>query len=117
MASGGAGPPLGSCAPPVRRLRPIHAVLITGAAHDPGPMSEPEGVALGSAPASARPNLSFIVTVVCSIIVAIYVGLPLGPLLHEASPLGQLDRPEQSLQRLVTRELDLDEALRHGRSW
>jgi membrane protease YdiL (CAAX protease family) len=80
-------------------------------------MSEPEGVAQDSAPIPARPHFSILVTVVCSIVVAIYVGLPLGPLLRDASPLGQLDRPEESLERLVTRELDLDEALRHGRGW
>jgi len=80
-------------------------------------MSEPEGVAQDSAPLRARPHFSILVTAVCSIVVAIYVGLPLGPLLRDASPLGQLDRPEESLERLVTRELDLDEALRHARGW
>src|SRR4029450_4788270 len=35
--------------------------------------------------------------------------------LRDASPLGQIDHPEESLQRLVTRELDLDEALRQNR--
>jgi len=82
-------------------------------------MSEPAGVVHDSAPFSAPPHFSFLVTVICSIIVATYVGLPVGPLLRDASPLGQLDYPEESLQRLVTRELDLDEALRqnHGLEW
>src|SRR5258706_11313855 len=80
-------------------------------------MSEPEGVTLDSAPVPTRPHFSILVTVVCSIVVSLYVGRPLGPRLHDASPLGQLDRPEESLQRLGTRELDLDEALRHGRGW
>ena len=80
-------------------------------------MSEPEGVAPDSVPIQARPHFSVLVTVICSIVAATYIGLPLGPLLRDASPLGQLDRPEESLQRLVTRELDLDEALRHGPGW
>jgi len=82
-------------------------------------MSEPAGVAHDSAPfpgrPQTRPHFSFVVTVICSIVVATYVGLPVGPLLRDASPLGQLDRPEESLERLVTRELDLDEALRQNR--
>src|SRR5262245_11368252 len=78
-------------------------------------MSEPAGVVHDSAPFPARPYFSFVLTVICSIVVATYVGLPVGPLLHDASPLGQLERPEESLQRLVTRELDLDEALRQNR--
>src|SRR5215813_11544783 len=78
-------------------------------------MNELAGVGHESAPFSARPYFSFLVTVIYSIVVATYVGLPVGPLLRDASPLGQLDRPEESLQRLVTRELDLDEALRRER--
>jgi len=78
-------------------------------------MNELAGVGHESAPFSARPYFSFLVTVICSIVVATYVGLPVGPLLRDASPLGQLDYPEESLQRLVTRELDLDEALRQNR--
>ena len=69
-------------------------------------MSEPAGVVHDSAPFSARPHFSFLVTVICSIVVATYIGLPVGPLLRDASPLGQLDHPEESLERLVTRELD-----------
>jgi membrane protease YdiL (CAAX protease family) len=82
-------------------------------------MSEPEGVAPepGAARAAPRRRFSILVTAVCSIVVAIYVGLPLGPLLRDASPLEQIERPEDSLGRLVTRELDLDEALRSGPTW
>jgi membrane protease YdiL (CAAX protease family) len=80
-------------------------------------MSEPEGVAPGPAPAAPRPSFSILVTAVCSIVVAIYIGLPLGPLLRDSSPLDQLERPEDSLQRLVTREMDLSEALRRGAAW
>lgn len=77
----------------------------------------PAGVAQDAPPPAPRPRFSILVTGVCSIVVAVYVGLPLGPLLRESSPLANLDRPEQSLQRLVTRELDLDEAMRHGPPW
>src|SRR5262245_5714889 len=80
-------------------------------------MSEAEGVALEPAPAPRRRRFSILVTAVCSIVVAVYVGLPVGPLLRDSSPLEQLERPEDSLARLVTRELDLDEALRRGGVW
>ena len=82
-------------------------------------MSEPEPAVLAQEPtaSASRRSFSILVTVVCSIIVAIYVGLPLGPLLRDSSPLAQLDRPEDSLERLVTRELDLREAMRHGLVW
>jgi membrane protease YdiL (CAAX protease family) len=80
-------------------------------------MSEPERVAPELAPAAPRPRFSILVTAVCSLVVAIYVGLPLGPLLSDSTPLDQLERPEDSLQRLVTREMDLDEALRGGAPW
>ncbi len=46
--------------------------------------------------------------------VAIYVGLPLVSLLADSSPLAKLDRPEDSLTRLVSRELDLYHAMRGG---
>ena len=80
-------------------------------------MNEPEGAAPDAALAAPHPRFSILVTLVCSIVVAIYVGLPLGPLVRESSPLDQLEQPEDSLQRLVTRELDLDEALRGGAVW
>ena len=82
-------------------------------------MTDPglEGITQVPAPAPSRPSFSILVTVVCSIMVAIYVGLPLGPLFRDSSPLAQLDRPEDSLERVVTRELDLHEAMRHGLVW
>jgi membrane protease YdiL (CAAX protease family) len=80
-------------------------------------MSEPEGGAQDPAPTAPRPRFSILVTVICSIVAATYVGLPLGPLLRDTSPIDQLERPDDSLQRLVTRELDLDEALRRGALW
>ncbi len=71
-----------------------------------------------TAPPAPRPHFSTLVTVACTIVVLIYIGLPLGPLIkNSASPLAQLDRPEDSLERLVTRELDLREAMRHGLAW
>jgi membrane protease YdiL (CAAX protease family) len=79
---------------------------------------EPEGVAPDSAQPARRRRFSLLLTVACSIIVAVYIGLPLGSLMDSrASPLAQLDRPEDSLRRLVTRELDLYEAMRHGLDW
>ncbi|HXJ85003.1 MAG TPA: type II CAAX endopeptidase family protein [Candidatus Methylomirabilis sp.] len=80
-------------------------------------MSELEGVAPEPPRAASPPHFSILVTVVCSLVVAFYVGLPLGPLIRDASPLDQLERPEDSLQRLVTRELDLDETLHRELSW
>ena len=83
-------------------------------------MSEPapEGLAQEAAAGSPRRAFSILVTVVCSIVVAIYVGLPLGPLIRDpSSPLAKLERPEDSLERLVTRELDLREAMRRGLIW
>ncbi len=79
---------------------------------DPGA----EGVA-EVGPPTPRRRFSIPVTLVCSLVVAIYVGLPLGSLVRDSSPLAQLDRPEDSLERLVTRELDLREAIRHGLDW
>jgi membrane protease YdiL (CAAX protease family) len=79
---------------------------------DPGPESIAD-----VGPPTRRRRFSILVTLVCSLVVAIYVGLPLGPLLRDSSPLDQLDRPEDSLERLVTRELDLREAMRHGFVW
>src|SRR6266446_1533471 len=82
-------------------------------------MSEPEPavVAPERKASASRRSFSILVTVVCSSVVAIYIGLPLGPLLRDSSPLAQLDRPEDSLERVVTRELDLHEAMRHGLVW
>jgi hypothetical protein len=58
------------------------------------------------------------VTVVCSIVAVVYVAMPIGPLVQGSiSPLTELDRPEESLERLVTRELDLRAAMRHGFKW
>jgi len=80
-------------------------------------MTEPDGVF----PEPARPapsrRFSVLFTITCSLVVAVYIALPLGPLITPSSPLAQLERPEESLDRLVTRELDLREAMRHGLRW
>jgi membrane protease YdiL (CAAX protease family) len=80
-------------------------------------MSQLEDVRPEPAPARPRPRFSILVTLVCSVVVAIYVSAPLGLHLRDSSPIEQLERPEASLQRLVSRELDLDEALRQGPRW
>ena len=54
-------------------------------------------------------------TVLCSILVAVLIGSLL--LFSTQSPLDQLDRPEDSLERLVTREMDLQNALRRAPQW
>lgn len=80
---------------------------------------EPEGIeSQVPPPTAARRHFSLVVSVACAIMAAIYIGLPLGPLITRgSSPLDQLERPEESLDRLVTRELDLREAMRRGQSW
>ena len=82
-------------------------------------MTEPEAENLGpvAPPPVPRPRFSLLVTIACALVAAVYIGLPLGPLVRSGSPLDQLERPEESLDRLVTRELDLREAMRQGRSW
>jgi membrane protease YdiL (CAAX protease family) len=84
-------------------------------------VTEPEPATLApedtGSPAPRR-SFSALVTIVCSIVVAIYIAMPVGPLIQgSASPLAQLEHPEDSLERLVTRELDLREAMRHGLHW
>ena len=72
----------------------------------------------GPAAPARPPRFSRLLTAFCSVVVLVYIALPLGPHLTGAtSPLGQLERPEESLDRLVTRELDLEEAMRAGPRW
>ncbi|PWU25471.1 MAG: hypothetical protein C5B48_01185 [Candidatus Rokuibacteriota bacterium] len=69
-------------------------------------------------PPAPRPYFSLAVTIACTIIVAVYLGMPLWPLAKgPVSPLSQLDEPEDSLERLVARELDLREAMQRGLAW
>jgi membrane protease YdiL (CAAX protease family) len=78
-------------------------------------MSEPSHAA---AAGPDRPKFSAVVTVVCSIVVALYVGLLARPLVEPPGwRLVEIDRPAASLERLVTRELDLRAAMRDGVGW
>src|SRR5262245_66358794 len=80
-------------------------------------MFEPTPASLDPVPAPQRP-FSPSVPVVCSLVVVLYVGLLGRPLIEpDASRLLELDRPEASLERLVTRELDLRAAMRGGSRW
>jgi membrane protease YdiL (CAAX protease family) len=82
-------------------------------------MPEPlPGAADSPAPPGAPRRFSTLVTVVCSIVVVIYIGLLGRPLVEpQVSPLAELDRPADSLERLVTRELDLRAAMRGSLRW
>jgi CAAX protease family protein len=79
---------------------------------------EAEGVATETPLPSPRRRFSILVTVACATMAAVYIGLPVSSLITgSGSPLDQLERPEESLDRLVTRELDLRDAMRQGGSW
>jgi membrane protease YdiL (CAAX protease family) len=79
---------------------------------------EAEGVVTEAPTPAPRPRFSILVTVLGAIMAVIYIGLPLSPLIiGSGSPLDQLEQPEESLDRLVTRELDLREGMRQGQSW
>jgi CAAX protease family protein len=79
---------------------------------------EAEGAVAEGPPPAARPRFSSLVTVAAAILAAIYIVLPPSPVITgSGSPLDQLERPEESLDRLVTRELDLRGAMRQGQSW
>jgi membrane protease YdiL (CAAX protease family) len=65
-------------------------------------------------PRAAGRRFSPLVTVVFSIVTLVYLGLPIKSIVSDTSPLTQLERPGESLERLVTRELDLDHVMRHG---
>ena len=68
-------------------------------------------------PVSPRPRPFFSLwgTALCSLLVTILIGsLFLG---SPESPLDQLNRPEDSLERLVTREMDFRDALRRASEW
>ncbi len=82
-------------------------------------MSEPtSGSAASVAPSPPPKSFSTLVTVVCSIVVLLYIGLLGRPLIEpRVSPLAELDRPADSLERLVTSELDLRAAMRGGLRW
>src|SRR5213596_664888 len=67
-------------------------------------------------PATSAPSVfSPWVTAVYGLVVAVYVGLAVVP--ASSSRLDQLDRPEDSLERLVSRDLDVRDALRRAADW
>ena len=69
-------------------------------------------------PPPSRRSFSTLVTVVCSIVALLYIGFLGRPLVEpRVSPLAELERPAESLERLVTRELDLRAAMRGGPRW
>ena len=64
-------------------------------------------------PVSPSPaRLSPWVTAVCGAVAGVYLGFAV--LTGGSSPLDRLDQPEESLERLVTREMDLRTALRQA---
>src|SRR5437773_11087290 len=80
---------------------------------DPAPGPAPEWIA----PPAPKP-FSTVVTVICSIVAIVYIGLLGRPLIEpNVSPLATLERPAASLERLSTRELDLRAAMRGGVAW
>src|SRR5688572_9369093 len=80
-------------------------------------MSEPSS-ASEWAPPPPHTSFSTVVTVVCSLVAILYIGLLGRPLIEpRVSPLAELERPAESLERLVTRELDLRAAMRNGPPW
>jgi len=61
------------------------------------------------------PALSPWVTAVCGIFAAAYLGF--AAFTAPSSPLDRLEQPEESLERLATREMDLREALHRAPEW
>jgi len=66
-------------------------------------------------PAPPSPYFSGWITLLATLLVAALLGLFTWPL--SSSPLLGLDRPEESLERLVSSELDLRAALQHAPTW
>jgi membrane protease YdiL (CAAX protease family) len=71
----------------------------------------PEVPLVSSQPAPLSPW----VTAVCGAFAAAYLGFAI--LTTPASPLDRLEQPEESLERLVTREMDLRAAVRQAPEW
>lgn len=81
-------------------------------------MSEPASTPAPEWVPPRRKEFSRVVTVLCSIVVVLYIGLLGRPLVEPGiSPLVELEHPAESLERLVTRELDLRAAMRDSPRW
>lgn len=80
---------------------------------------EPRAESPDAPPGRRKRAFSTTVTVLSSIAALLYLGLLGRPLIEPGvSPIAELEYPEQSLERLVTRELDLRAAmLRGGLPW
>jgi hypothetical protein len=80
-------------------------------------MSDQPAGEVQSPPVAPRPApaLSPWVTAVCGIFAAAY--LVFATWATPVSPLDRLERPEESLERLATREMDLREALHRAPEW
>jgi len=77
---------------------------------------QPPEVSLEIPPVPSQPApLSPWVTAVCGAFAGAYLGF--AALTAPPSPLDRLEQPEESLERLVTREMDLREALRQAPEW
>ena len=79
----------------------------------------PPSASVAASDQPPRPRrFSTTVTVLFSIVVVLYIGLLGRPLIEpRVSPLAQLEHPEESLERVATRELDLRAALKRGPAW
>ncbi len=76
---------------------------------------EPDASRAASPPPPSPPQLSPWVTAVCAVFAGGYLAFALAT--TSLSPLDRLEFPEESLERLASREMDLREALRLAPDW
>jgi hypothetical protein len=82
--------------------------------NNPNP-SDPIDADSGTTQVSAKPfTFSVLGTIVCSILVVLFIA---NLLWSPATRLDALERPEDDLERIVGRELDMRQALQHAPSW
>jgi membrane protease YdiL (CAAX protease family) len=79
-----------------------------------GPAAEEVPIPPPPLPPSAR-YFSPLFTAFCTVIAVVLLSLYAAP--WQGSPLDQLERPAESLERLVTRDLDIRDALRSAPTW
>ena len=91
----------GCCTPPM-----LYCARMIGPSTEEVPVPEPRRPARYFSP-------SF--TVFCTVVAIVLVSLYAAP--WRGSPLDQLERPAESLERLVTRDLDVRDALRSAPRW